>query len=124
MFTTNLSTYTFFINSSATLHTLRNFNINKYGHSPKGFGLPHTVNIKISNTISVTFVIYSKCIKTSVNAVKEACFIKLEFLWEGWLIQNLKCCFRYRCLGGVPQVICKNMVKLNYKYFTKKKTSN
>jgi len=28
-----------------------------------------------------------------VNPVKEACFIKLEFLWEGWLIQNISFIF-------------------------------
>ena len=44
--------------------------------------------------------------------MKEACFVKLEFLWEGWLIQNLKCFLGYRCFGDVPPRVCKIIVKL------------
>jgi len=29
--------------------------------------------------------------------LKDACFIELEFQWEVWLIQNLKCFFAIAC---------------------------
>ena len=35
--------------------------------------------------------IYEKCIRNYENPVKAPCFIKLDFLREVWLIQNLKC---------------------------------